>query len=400
LRASDVGVTKDTIKVGFLNVQIAGFDATGFALGFRDDLEQVEKALVDWANKNGGVHGRKITHVTAKADPLSQTSMRAGCITMTDDQKVFVVFDQTAITGTALNCYPEKRTPAFTSNAGTVDSKFWNAAQGYLISGGSTFDRGILNWATMSLEDGLIGPGKGRLGIVSDDCAPDPDVVDGILKPFLTRNGVAFSDQRLSCDAGQAQQQVAGAALELRRAGADRVLLLPLFTSAQSFIQNAEAQAWTPQYFAMDKQGLVLDATTQGFSPTAFDGARGTTYGHSGEDRAGVPLSAGVKQCSEIIQAAGLPPVTSQMGKDGLAVAACDGFFTWLAAMKHTSANPTRADLVAAVPKVGDNPLSAFALRAVYGPGKYQGGDAYGRVEWRRSCTCWVQIGRPVPARY
>jgi ABC-type branched-subunit amino acid transport system substrate-binding protein len=400
LKASDQGVTKDTIKVGFLNAQVAGFDATGFALGFRSDLEDVEKAFVEWANKNGGVQGRKITYVTGKADPLSQTSMRAGCITMTDDEKVFAVFDQTAITGTALNCYPEKKTPAFTSNAGTVDTKFWTGAHGYLISGGSTFDRGILNWASLSLDDGLIGKGKGKLGIVSDDCAPDPDVVDRILKPFLGKSGVDFADQRLSCDPGQSQQQVAAAALQLRRSGADRVLLLPLFTTAQSFVQEAEAQAWRPQYFVMDKNGLSLDATTQGFSPSAFNGARGTTYGHSGEDRAGVPLSPGVKKCSEIIEASGLPGITNQMGKDGLAVAACDGFLTWLAAMKHTSMNPTRTELVAAIPAVGDNPLSAFALRAVYGPGKYQGGDAYGRIEWRGNCSCWVQVGKSVPARF
>ena len=39
--------------------------------------------------------------------------MRAGCIKMTDDEKVFAVFDQTATAGTALACYPEKRTPNF-----------------------------------------------------------------------------------------------------------------------------------------------------------------------------------------------------------------------------------------------------------------------------------------------
>ena len=234
LKASDVGVTKDTIKVGFLNAQIGGFDATGFALGFRDDLEAVEKALVDKANKDGGVQGRKITYVTGKADPLSQTSMRAGCITMTDDQKVFAVFDQTALTGTALNCYPEKRTPAFTSNAGTVDSKFWTKAGGYLISGGSTFDRGIQNWATMMLEDGFIGAGKGKLGILSDDCAPDPDVVDNILKPFLTREGHRLRRPRVSCDAGhRAQKQVGAAALNSGARGRPRAAA-PLFTTPQS----------------------------------------------------------------------------------------------------------------------------------------------------------------------
>jgi ABC-type branched-subunit amino acid transport system substrate-binding protein len=400
LRASDIGVTPTTIKVGFLNVQIAGFDATGFALGFRQDLESVEKALVDWANKNGGVAGRKVTYVTGKADPLSDTSMRAGCTKMADDEKVFVVFDQTATAGPAMNCYPEKHIPAITTNAGTVDSPSWNAARGYLISGGATFDRQALNWATFSLEDGSIGKGKGKLGILSDDCTPDPAVVDKILTPFLRSHGVATTEQRLSCDAGTAQQQVAAAALALRRDGADRVLLLPLFATAQNFVQAAEAQNWLPKYLVMDKSGLTLNATTQGFSPTAFNGARGYTYGHSGEDKAGVPLGAGGKQCSNIMIAAGLPGVTDQMGKDGLAIAACDAFFTWLEAMRHTSVNPTRQAFINGVAAIGDFKLAAFALRAVYGPQRFQGSDSFAGVEWHGDCKCWLQTHRPVAARY
>ncbi len=400
LRASDVGITASTIKVGFLNVQIGGFDATGFALGFRGDLEEIEKALVDSANAAGGVHGRKLTHVTAKADPLSQTSMRAGCTKMADDEKVFVVFDQTALSGPALNCYPEKKLPAFTTNAGTVDSKMWNDAGGYLISGGATFDRQALNWATFSLEDGFLKAGGPKLGILSQECPPDPAVVDDVLKPFLRQKGVAFAEQRVSCDSGTAQQQVGAAALELRRAGVDKVLLLTLFTTAQSFVQAAEGQGWRPKYSVMDHAGLSLDVTTRGFSPTGFDGAHGYTYGHSGEERANVPLSAGGKRCSDIIVKAGMPPITNQMGKDGLAIAACDGFFTWLDAMKRTPVNPTRRDLIAGVTGIGDFPFAAFALRAVYAPKKWQGGDAFALIKWSGSCSCWTQVRRPVPARY
>jgi ABC-type branched-subunit amino acid transport system substrate-binding protein len=398
--ASDVGVTKDSIKIGFLNPQFAGFDATGFALGFRSDLEQVEKAIVDNANREGGVHGRKITLVTAKADPLSDASMRAGCIKMTQDNKVFAVMDQTATAGPALKCYFDQRTPNFNPDAGTVNTAFWKAAGGYLVSGGSTFDRGILNWASFQLDEGFIGPGKGKLGILSADCEPDPATIDHVLKPFLTAKKGAFADARVSCDPGTAQQQVGAAALQLRRAGVDRVLLLALFTTSQSFVQVADAQSWRPKYSVADRQGLTLDATTRAFPPDAFDGTRGTTYGHSGEEKAGIKYSPGVQRCSDIIQAAGLPAITNQMGTDGLAVAACDGFFLWLAAARLAPVNLTRADVVAAIPNVGDYSFSAFALRARFGPGKYQGGDAYALIEWRKSCTCFVQIKRPVPARY
>ena len=247
---------------------------------------------------------------------------------------------------------------------------------------------------------GFIGPGKGKLGILSADCEPDPATIDHVLKPFLTAKGVAFADARVSCDAGTAQQQVGAAALQLRRAGVDRVLLLALFTTSQSFVQVADAQSWRPKYGVADRQGLVLDATTRAFPPDAFDGARGVTYGHSGEEKAGIKYSPGVQRCSDIIKAAGLPAITNQMGTDGLAVAACDGFFLWLAAARAAPVNLTRADVIAAIPSIGEYALSAFALRARYGPGKYQGGDAYAVVEWRKSCSCFVQIKRPMPARF
>jgi hypothetical protein len=53
--------------------------------------------------------------------------------------------------------------------------------------------------------------------------------------------------------------------------------------------------------------------------------------------------------------------------------------------------NFTRAQFAAAVPSVGtfDSPWSALT---VFAPGKFEGGDAYALVEWRRDCTCWVQI--------
>ena len=190
-----------------------------------------------------------------------------------------------------------------------------------------------------------------------------------MLKPFLRQKGVAFAEQRVSCDSGTAQQQVGAAALELRRAGVDRVLLLTLFTTSQSFVQAAEAQGWRPKYSVMDHAGLSLDVTTQGFSPTGFDGAHGYTYGHSGEERANVPYGAGAKRCSDIIVKAGMPPITNQMGKDGLAIAACDGFFTWLdadeahAGQPHAARPHRRRDRRSATSRSPPSPS-----RAVYAP--------------------------------
>jgi ABC-type branched-subunit amino acid transport system substrate-binding protein len=394
LTASDQGVTEKTLKVGFLIPNIAGLGAAGAtATNSRTDMEDVIKAYVDHVNKTGGVAGRKVVYVTTESDPVNASSQQAACIKLTTDEKVFAAFDTASTLGVAQNCYAQKGVILVTTASQTNSEQNFQRNGGLLASSGSSQNRVLKNWTDLALAAGYIGPGKGKLGILSTECAPDPEAIDGDFKPYLKEKGVAYLDVRLSCDLGTAQQQVSGAVLQFRQAGVDRVLPSAIFVTVNNFLQAAEAQQYRPKYYCSDMWGMCLDIFTSNFPTAQWDGARGFTFSHSGEDKAGAPLSPAVQRCSKMLTDAGVPGITDQMGKDAGAVAFCDSFFLWVTAMRNAPPNPRRADFPAALAAVGDQWESAYAGRAVFGPGKFNGGDDYAPVQWAGGCSCYTQTG-------
>lgn len=394
LTASDQGVTPETIKVGFLISNLGGLGPAGSAaLETRDDWDQVLPAFVNYANKNGGVAGRKIEFVTADSDPVNASSQQAACIKLTTDEKVFAVFDTASTLGVAQNCYAQKGVILTTTASQTNSEQNFRRNGGLLASSGSSQNRVLLNWADLALAAGFIGPGKGKLGILSTECAPDPEAIDGDFKPYLKQKGVDYVDVRVSCDLAAAQQQVGGAVLQFRQAGVDRVLPSAIFVTVNNYLQAAEAQQYRPTYYCSDMWGLCLDIFTRNFPQAQWANTKGFTFSHSGEDKAGAPLSPAVQRCSDILTEAGVPGITEQMGKDAGAVAYCDSFFLWVTAMRNAPPNPRRADFPAALAAVGDQWQSPYANIARFGPGKFNGGDDYAPVQWLAECSCHTQTG-------
>ncbi|HEX4904722.1 MAG TPA: ABC transporter substrate-binding protein, partial [Acidimicrobiales bacterium] len=394
LTASDQGVSETEIKVGFLIPSLAGLgDAGSTATDARTDSEAYIKAFVDHVNKNGGVAGRKVTYVTAEADPVNASSQQAACIRLATDEKVFAVFDTASTLGVAQNCYAQKGVILTTTASQTNSEQNFQRNGGLLASSGASQNRVLRNWTDLALAAGHIGPGKGKLGILSTECAPDPEAIDGDFKPYLKEKRVAYLDVRLSCDLATAQQQVAGAVLQFRQGGVDRVLPSAIFVTVNNFLQAAESQQYRPTYYCSDMWGMCLDVFTSNFPAAQWDGAKGFTFSHSGEDKAGAPLSAAVQRCSKIMTDAGVPGVTEQMGKDAGAVAHCDSFFLWVTAMRSAPPNPRRADFPAALAGVGESWESAYAGRATFRPGKFNGGDDYAPVQWAGDCSCYTQTG-------
>ena len=401
LIASDQGVTPETIKVGFLVSNLGGLGPAGSAaLELREDFEEVVDAYVAHVNANGGVAGRKLEHVKVESDPVNASSQQAACIRMTTDEKVFAVFDTASTLGVAQNCYAQKGVILTTTASQTNSEQNFQRNGGMLASSGSSQNRVLLNWADLALAAGYIGPGKGKLGILSTECAPDPEAIDGAFKPYLQQLGVEYLDVRVSCDLAAAQQQVGGAVLQFRQAGVDRVLPSAIFVTVNNYLQAAEAQQYRPTYFCSDMWGMCLDIFTRNFPRAQWADTRGFTFSHSGEDKAGAPLSPAVQRCSDILVEAGLPGVTEQMGKDAGAVAICDSFFLWVTAMRNAPPNPRRADFPAALAAVGDQWQSPYANIARFGAGKFNGGDDYAPVQWLGDCQCHTQTGPRVTVKH
>lgn len=396
--ASDQGVTPDTIKVGFLLVSFANLDAAGFAFGQRQDREAAIKAYVDDVNKRGGIHGRKVVYTIVKSDPFNAAANRQACVKLTADEKVFAVLNGGGAVGSNVACYADAKVPNIFATSQTVSEALYRKGNGYLVAMGASGTRSLLNWALFALDTGAIGPGKGKLGILSDECPPDPEMMEQDFKPFLRSKGVDVVEARVSCDIGLAQQQVPGAVLQMRQAGVSQMFFAVLFPSAQSFIQQAEAQGFKPKYHVSDFWALNTDFSAKNFPAAAFDRTRSISFSHSGEEPARVPYSDPVKRCGKILTDAGLPGITNQMGTDAEIIVLCDSFTLWAEAAQRAPVNLTRADWVRSLSTLGPY-ATAYAERAVYAPGKFNGGDSYALLEWRKECSCWVQIRNHEPAR-
>jgi ABC-type branched-subunit amino acid transport system substrate-binding protein len=396
--ASDQGVTADTIKVGFLLVSFANLDAAGFAFGQRQDREAAIKAYVDDVNQRGGIHGRKVVYTIVKSDPFNAAANRQACVKLTADEKVFAVLNGGGAVGSNVACYAEAKVPNIFATSQTVSEGLYRKGNGYLVAMGASGTRSLLNWALFALDTGAIGPGKGKLGILSDECPPDPEMMEQDFKPFLRSKGVDVVEARVSCDIGLAQQQVPGAVLQMRQAGVTQMFFAVLFPSAQSFIQQAEAQGFRPKYHVSDFWALNTDFSAKNFPAAAFDGTKSVSFSHSGEEPARVPYSDPVKRCGKILTDAGLPGITNQMGTDAEIIVLCDSFHLWEEAARRAPVNLTRADWVQSLATFGPF-ATAYAERAVYAPGKFNGGDSYSLLEWRKSCSCWFQIRKHEPAR-
>ena len=97
---------------------------------------------------------------------------------MTTDEKVFATFDSASTLGVAQNCYAQHGVILPTTASQTNSEQNFQRNRGMLASSGSSQNRVLLNWAELALQAGFIGPGKGKLGILSTECAPDPEAID------------------------------------------------------------------------------------------------------------------------------------------------------------------------------------------------------------------------------
>ena len=65
-------------------MDVGGLRNAGFGvINTREDIPQVVDALVDWANDNGGIHGRKIVPVKKNVDLISPKDQRNKCLEFT-----------------------------------------------------------------------------------------------------------------------------------------------------------------------------------------------------------------------------------------------------------------------------------------------------------------------------
>lgn len=400
LTASDTGITKDTVKLGFAVFDLGGAQqVAGSVPGFRDDTPAVIDALVKHANDTGGVHGRRIVPVKKAVDLINAGDQHSKCTAFAKDDKVFAVVDSFNF------LYPQtracltvdNRVPLVTHEGGTV-AEMTKAAP-MQISGAPTHNRQAQLWVAAAKQDGFFDPAQGfkRLGILTDNC--DRNSVDDPktgLKAWLRNVGVdTWTEVEINCDYNTMTGTGPSSTLAMRRDGVSHVMLGVYSLAARSFIQAAAAQKYDFEYYASDYRGPTSDGIAKDFDPDQYDRVRGVTTWRTGEQAAGKPLGPRALACSKILTDAGLKPVTAYVW-DAEALMLCDNLDIFLRAARAAPPNLKRADVGTAAQRLPEFDLS-WDYPARFAPGLFSAGGRtqWARLEWRRECTCWHQIRGP-----
>lgn len=397
--ASDRGVTKDSITVGFMLQNPAGLSSTGFSTGQRSDGAQYVQALADWASRDSRLGGRTVRPVLRYTDPTSVEDQAAACRAMVDDAKVFGVVDVAAMLDTAsLDCLTN-RTKGDTP---LVHSVMWSRAWqersgGNEVSYQAAIDRISLTWAR-DLGAMRWFPQGATVGILGDKCpATQPTIVD-VLGPALEAQGagkVVFGNH--DCNLTAVVSEPPNIATRFRLEDVTHVLIVTNFAAAQIFMSTADSQGYAPEYSTSDWFLNTSDATAANFPPDQFDGAIGIASLGSMLQASGKPAYEGWQVCSQIAVDAGLAPIPPGEASSAELLSLCDNFRLFVDALVLAGPNPTRASWRAAVGALGQRTSAVFGP-SHFGPGKRTGSDAVHTVSWQRGCRCWRSVSDFRPA--
>jgi ABC-type branched-subunit amino acid transport system substrate-binding protein len=401
LRATDRGVTADSIKVGFSIISLGGLNLAGYASGTRDDMTAVVDALVDNANKEGGVLGRKIVADKKYVDLLRADAQRRACLDFVDTDGVFTILDSFAMLySAAKSCVTtEKQTPLITGNPGSADSVRKGAP--FQISPQNDDNRKVRDMVLGARDIGFFKPANGfkKLGLMTDNCEPYAMDGPGGLKATLREIGFKDSDWsefRSDCDLTSQERSGQPAVLQHSTAGVSHVLIATQGGFSGKYIDAANQQQYHPKYFAGDYLYTTVDGIADAFNPDQFDHTKGISVFRTGELSIGRPLSPLGQKCDKIMRDHGLPGVDGNFTKNFEMLMLCENLELFLHTARKAGPDLTRKLFGQTVQTMGDF-APAFEGSAKFSPGKFTGGDSVKYIEWHRECTCWKQISEFKP---
>jgi ABC-type branched-subunit amino acid transport system substrate-binding protein len=396
LIASDRGVTASTIKIGFLLSNPGGLSSAGYALNIRTDTPQYAQALADYANKNGGIGGRKVVVGVRKTDPTSQSDQAAACQAMVNDQKVFGVVDVGSLADTpAFDCLANQNQTPFIHN--TIWSTDWLArSHGMEVGYPAAIDRISQTWSRDLAAAGWLA-GHPTVGILGDKCEATQPIIQNVLKPAFERAGagkvvVAMHD----CDLQSVAAQPPGFVSQFQLAGVTRVLLAANYVSSAVFMKTAQSVGYHPKYSVSDWWQLTADTSAKDFDADQFDGAIAIASNGLMLKQSGKAPYPGWQRCSQVATDAGLPPVIFDPS-DAELWGMCDNFFLMLDGIKAAGANPTRQAWAQAIQHLGEHDSVIYG-RSFFKPGKVTGSDFVHTLQWQRGCACFKSVSDFRPA--
>jgi len=324
--------------------------------------------------------------------------MRAACLALTEDHKVFAVLSGGGFYGPPVLCVTrEHRTPLIVSIDGSPED-YYTKSGGLLFTEIMNKHR-ILRVLAGELDrmDALRGH---KIGIVDSDLPADKPAVDGGLIPALQRLGYSVAHREtVSGDPSLAASQMPLVAQQMRAKGVD-VLLTPMNAIYVGlFVREADHQGYRPTYYASDFAAGTSDfvLTTM---PDSYDGTLGFSSMRTGEHRTSTPEAPSDAACRATYERATGSEL--ERGSDAYqsTLSAC-GLVQHIA-VGAGAAGPTltRKGFSAALQQQRGFAMPRFIATGSYGPAKFDAADFVHSVRADMSCKCWLPASEPRQARF
>jgi len=406
LQPTDRGVTATSVKIGFLILDVGSVAKFGVSVPGVDPQQQEDAytAFVKDVNDHGGINGRTIQPVFRTFDVLSQDDMRAACLALTQDEKVFAVVGTGGFFGPPVLCITEENsTPLILEGSQATPAEYYQRSGGRLFTMFPNATRQMGDWAS---ELDSLGVLKGKkIGILSDQLSDPGDLmVGGALVPALSRLGYSVTYRSvLSADLGTGASQVPVEVSQMHTKGVDMVFLATSTAYATQFVETADGQQWTPRWSVSDFGAMQGDTSSQNM-PASYQGTVSITATRTGEWRANIPEPAADAACRTIYEQATGKTMprnngTSTNGQYIITVENCGMTQILAAAARAAGPNLTRASFVAAFPGLGAVNTPYF-MGGAFGQDKPDYADVVRTTSWYADCKCWKPVDQPRRGRY
>jgi ABC-type branched-subunit amino acid transport system substrate-binding protein len=387
-KASDLGITRDAIKLGVLIPSDNSAKTGGSFSGVIGDPKAQWNAFVNAVNAKGGILGRKIQPVYREYDGLDLDAQRAACVYLTEQAKVFAIVNSGGFYGDPILCVTQQHKTPFIGQAGEA-LDYYQKSNGLYFSTTPNKDRVLKNMVAAAVRDGVY---KGKtIGLLSRE-GIDAIPVDRSLKPTLAAYGIKLAyEARISSDDSAAQSQIPLEVQQMKTHHVDFIMLTTGLIVANVFVQQADSQRYTPQYMTSDFASGGTDIYTVGM-PASFAGAITYTALRTGEARAGMPEPAHDAACRKTYEKASGKAMDRTTTEYSLTVTACGILSEFVHGMVAAGVNPTRRLLSNALQAVGSWEVP-FSGAGSWSRNKFDAPDVVRRGTWKSDCKCWVPVG-------
>jgi len=357
------------ITIGVVLTGTSNASQFGVSLGNTVAEKDVDQAIIDGLNAQGGLGGRKIKVVYANTDTGSsnwETDFSAACATFTQDNKV------EAVLGYVFNyfssfesCLAKRGIPHLNTGFNIPDRQELRPYPLFLALNTPTIDRRGLLKLRGAVADRVVTKAS-RLGVLSDTCPGTQSSLTRTFLPEAKRLGLTVAKSiAIGCahgnsDSGRAVSELQSAVLQFASSGVDTVLFHAVSEGPPLllFTLSADSQGYRPRYVVtslatLDALKAYLPAgqirNIHGFGWMASQDVPPTAY----------PEPNAVQQrCLGYLKAKDIVPSS---GVDfAYAYNFCDAVFTYEKALVARAGSSAGPGVIAAIRALGPNTQSAI----------------------------------------